>query len=102
MLLGSLVDLGVEIGLLREKLSRLPLKGYTIAATTVTRQGIAGTKLDVRVGRGHVERGWKEIRKILDAPDLDDAVRVPALSIFRRLIEVEARIHRVSVDKVHL
>jgi len=102
MLLGALVDLGVGIDLLRERLSALPLRGYTLSAKATSRHGISGTKFDVRIGRGHHERGFREIRDIIDRAGFDEGIREPALKIFRRLIEVEARIHRVPFEKVHL
>ncbi|MBI3449535.1 MAG: nickel pincer cofactor biosynthesis protein LarC [Acidobacteria bacterium] len=102
MLLGALIDLGVDLGTIRRKLAALPLRGYELSARRVSRQGISGTKFDVRVGRGHAHRGWSEIRKIIEDAGFEDAVRVKSLAVFRRLIEVEARIHRVPVERVHL
>jgi len=102
MLLGALVDLGVDVGLIRDRLSTLPLHGYSISAKRTARQGIGGIKFDVKISHGHHERGWSDIRAILEKGDLDDAVRTRALAIFKRLIEVEAKIHRVPVEKVHL
>jgi uncharacterized protein (TIGR00299 family) protein len=102
MLLGALIDLGVDPGSLRRKLSALPLRGYSISTRRTTRQGIGGTKFDVKVGRGHAPRGWKEIREILGGANLEKLVREDALRVFRRLIEAEARVHRLPVARVHL
>jgi len=102
MLVGALVDLGVDPGIIRRGLGKLPLEGYKIATRSVRRQGIGGTKFDVKVGRDHGHRGWKEIRGIIESADLDPAVTRDALEVFRRLVESEARIHRIPVQKVHL
>ncbi len=102
MLLGALVDLGVPLGELKRQLGALPLRGYSIASRKTVRGGISGTKLDVKVGGGHDHRGWKEIRAIIGEADLPEAISGRALRIFKRLIEAEARIHRIPVEKVHL
>ena len=102
MLLGALIDLGVDIELLRDRLSALPLAGYSISAKKTSRQGIAGTKFDVKISGGHAERGWREIRTIIEKASFEDDLRERSLEVFRRLIEVEARIHRLPFDKVHL
>jgi uncharacterized protein (TIGR00299 family) protein len=102
MLLGALLDLGLDASILKQKLKSLPLKGYTLHTRAVLRQGISGTKFDVRIAKGHHHRGWKEIQQILNGADLDGDVREKALQIFKRLITAEARIHRVPMQKVHL
>jgi uncharacterized protein (TIGR00299 family) protein len=102
MLLGALIDLGVGIELLRERLSALPLRDYSLDAKRTSRHGISGTKFDVRIGRGHHERGYREIRQIIEKAGYEEEIREPALKVFRRLIQVEARIHQVPFEKVHL
>jgi uncharacterized protein (TIGR00299 family) protein len=102
MLLGALVDLGVGVEDLRKRLKVLPLRGYGISARKTTRQGITGIKFDVKVSGKHRHRGWKEIREIVGKADLPVAISQPALKIFRRLIEAEARIHRIPINRVHL
>ena len=53
MILGSLLDLGVEIESLREDLARLPVRGYHLHANRRTKAGISGTKFDVHLGDAH-------------------------------------------------
>ena len=102
MILGALIDLGVSVGLIRDRLSALPLRGYAISARRTIRQGISGTKFEVKVGRDHAHRGWREIRGIIEEAALDEEIRDRSLQIFRRLIEAESRIHRIPLEKVHL
>lgn len=102
MLVGSLLDLGLPLEDLREQLGALGLRGYAVSARRTVRAGISGTQFSVKVTGHHHHRGWKEIRKIIEGSDLPEPVSHRALAIFRRLIEVEARIHRIPVEKVHL
>lgn len=50
MFLGALLDLGVEIGKLREDLARLEVTGYHLHTSRRTAAGITGTKLEVCLG----------------------------------------------------
>jgi hypothetical protein len=102
MILGALVDMGLEIDALRAALASLPVTGFRISARRVRRNGIAARKVDVTVRGPQPERGWREIRSLLDAARLDPPVRRLALSIFRRLIEAEAAVHGVPPSRVHL
>ncbi len=102
MLLGALLDLGIPLGDLKQQLGALPLRGYSISAKRTVRGGISGTKFDVRVTGEHHHRGWKEIHAIIAGAKLPEAISRTSLRIFRRLIEAEARIHRIPVQKVHL
>ncbi len=102
MLLGALVDLGLDLDLLRSRMRRLPLKGYSIRTRRVKRAGISARKIDVRTTGRHGHRGLKEIRSIINGSDLEDPVKKKALEIFGRIIEIEARIHGIPKDKVRL
>ena len=47
MILGSLVDLGVDVKLIRKELKKINLKGYKLTSHQVKRNGIMGTKVNV-------------------------------------------------------
>ena len=50
MLLGALVDLGLDVDRLREELRKLPIEGYRIETRRVDRSALSATKVDVIVG----------------------------------------------------
>jgi uncharacterized protein (TIGR00299 family) protein len=104
MLLGALVDLGVSPARLRAGLRALPLEGYTLSASRVTRGGLAGTKVDVEIGgaRRQPRRGLREIRAIVGGSRLPAAVKSRALSAFEALVTAESRVHRIPEADVHL
>ena len=67
MLLGAAVDLGLPIERLREELGRLPVSGYRIEASRVTRCGLAATKVDVIAEtEGQPHRHLRHVLAILD------------------------------------
>ena len=57
---------------------------------------------DAGAARAHHHRGLSEITAIVDRAALPAAARTRAVGLFRRLAEVEAGIHGVPVEDVHL
>src|SRR6478672_11772495 len=49
MLLGALIDAGLDLDALRTGLAPLPLAGYTLEAESATEHGISGARLHVRL-----------------------------------------------------
>jgi len=102
MLLGALVDLGVEPAELRAALEALPVGGWSLEARKIVRCGLAATKVDVTVDEPSAHRGWHELEPIATHASLAPRVRERARAVFRRLIEAEAEVHGRSPEEVHL
>lgn len=73
MLVGALLDLGLDLAKLQHELGKLNLRGYRLASKKVMRGAIAGTKFDVLVdGEGHgaasEEPGTGGLRAIPQVP----------------------------------
>jgi pyridinium-3,5-bisthiocarboxylic acid mononucleotide nickel chelatase len=103
MVLGALVDLGVEPAYLRTRLAKLRVGGFTLSASRVTRSGLAGTKVNVAVTPARpTERRLRDIARIVERSGLSPEVRRRSMDAFETLVEAEARVHRVAQDKVHL
>jgi len=102
MLLGAVVDLGLPVEELRAELARLPLSGYTLETSRVSRSGLAATKLDVVTGAPETKhRHLRHIVEILDGSTLAADVKQKATSLFQRLAEAESAVHGTSPEKVH-
>ena len=102
MLLGAVVDLGLPVEELRAELARLPLSGYTLETSRVSRSGLAATKLDVVTGAPETKhRHLWHIVEILDGSTLAADVKQKATSLFQRLAEAEGAVHGTSPEKVH-
>jgi len=115
MLLGALIDLGLPLATLDERLAALGVPGYALSARRVVKRGISATQFRVRVEEaagghdhhhGHEHghnhgRSLAAIEGILRDAPLPPGPRDRALRAFRRLGEVEAGIHGVPVEEIH-
>ena len=101
MLLGALVDAGVDLALLQAAVDAVGVEPVRLAAAVVTRGGLGATKVDVHVDEHPRTRTWSGVRALLEAADLDDGVRRTALDVFARLAVAEASVHRTSPEDVH-
>jgi len=101
MVLGALVDLGVDIVYLRKELDKLGISGYTISAKKVEKNHICGTKVDIDAKEGHKHRGLRDINGIIDKSALDKDVKDLSKKIFLRLGEAESRVHNTDIEKIH-
>ncbi len=114
MLLGALLDLGMPIEELRRSLGSLGIGGYHLDSERVVRSGIAATRFRLTESPGpgaahpgHLaahdpHRSLAEIHRLIDLSALSSAGRTRAHGLFDRLAAVEADIHQVPIDQIHL
>ncbi len=124
MILGALLDAGLPLDELRRALGSLGAGTFSLAAERVSRAGVAATKFGVieepapsprppAPGRNtdqhdhhhhhhHHHHSLAEIAALIDRSALSAAGKDKAKALFRRLGEVEADIHQIPVDRVHL
>jgi uncharacterized protein (TIGR00299 family) protein len=101
MLVGALLDCGVEFGTLKETLDSLPLKGCRLSSRRKTVSGIAAVKFEVEVTEPQPERHLGEISTMIDACSISDAAKRRASAIFQALAEAEAKVHHTTPEHVH-
>jgi pyridinium-3,5-bisthiocarboxylic acid mononucleotide nickel chelatase len=101
MLLAALLDAGAEQETLRGVPGALGLDGVEIAVERVERQGIGALHLRVVAPDDGSSRDYAAIRGVVETADLPERARARSLDTFRRLAEVEGRIHGVAPDDVH-
>lgn len=102
MMLGALLDLGVPVEALRTALGGLGVDPGCVSVTRVSRAGVAATKVQVVGPRDHHHRSVAEIARLIERSALSPAGKARAKALFRRLAEVEADIHQIPVEQVHL
>jgi len=101
MTLGALIDIGVPVQWIKDHLSRIPLKGFDIAVSPVSRHGIYAALVRVDITDNQSSRNYSDIRSLIEGCPLSEAVKSTSLNIFKRLAEAEARIHSCPLDQVH-
>jgi uncharacterized protein (TIGR00299 family) protein len=102
MCLGALLDLGIDPNLFKEKMAGLHLP-VEIKVRRVRRGGFAALKVDVDIRRrGHIERTFADVERIVLKARFAPAVKDRALAVFRRLFEAEAKVHGRRFKDAHL
>jgi pyridinium-3,5-bisthiocarboxylic acid mononucleotide nickel chelatase len=102
MILGALLDLGVEPDRFVRAMKKLRLP-VRIAVREVRRSHLRALKVDVAVDRKRtVERTLGDVERIVAAAPFPAGVRNRARRIFRRLFEAEAKVHGRPLRAVHL
>ena len=102
MIIGALLDVGLDFDALERQLESLGLSGYEIRAERVKRSGIAATKFTVDVDEtAQPERSLPDIRAIIEHASLSNQIKGRATRAFELLAEAEARVHATTIDQVH-
>jgi pyridinium-3,5-bisthiocarboxylic acid mononucleotide nickel chelatase len=101
MILGALVDVGVDKQELLNQLNLLNVPGFSVEFDVVDRSGISATYARVNTEHEHKHRHLKDIYKIIDGSTLNESIKERAKAIFRRLAEAEARVHNLPVERIH-
>lgn len=102
MLLGALLDLGVDEAWLRALPAELGLDGVTARTERVKRAEIACWKVDFDIPPQPHGRHLKHIRAIVDASRAPSTVKAKANRAFELLTAAEAAVHGTTIERVHL
>ena len=101
MVLGALIDLGIDPAAMSETLHPITPVEFTITTESVSICGLAATRVRVDVGEEKAHRHLSEIEGLLERGSLSASVRERARNIYRRLADAEAQIHSSTREKVH-
>ncbi len=103
MILGAMLDAGLNLEKLQTEISKLGLD-CGVDAVDVVKKGLSGTRAVITIDQeyhGHHHRHLSQIRKIICSSTLEQVVKDRSISIFTRLAEAEARVHNCDVESVH-
>ncbi len=116
MLVGALIDVGLDFTDLEGELAKLGIEGYSLSNKFVLKQGVTARMFRVNIrqethhhhhegegshGAHHNGRSYRQIREILEKASIPEAPKNRAITAFHRLGVVEAGIHGVEVDAIH-
>ena len=102
MILGSLIDAGLNPRRLIKELKKLRITNIHLKTKKVLKTGVSGTQVVVE-GRNEKRshRNLKEIRRIIEGSGVDAEVKEKSNEIFNRIASVEAKIHQTPIGEVH-
>lgn len=101
MILGALIDLGVDETAFKAEISKLGLDGVAVETSAVNRSGIGATHLVVTYPEQDGHRHLSDIKALIERAKIKELVKDRAKRIFKRLAEAEAKVHGIDVEKVH-
>ncbi len=105
MIIGALIDLGLDFKYLEKELKKLKLRNCRIEAKKIIKNGISATKFNVieKYSRKdhHEERNLKEVNKIIDKSKLDKRTKNTIKKIFYKIAVAEAKVHKTSINKIN-
>ena len=103
MILGSLMDAGLETERLKAELAKLHLTHYDLQMNKVVKKGVGGCQAVVVVDEDHHHhhRRLADIKSIIVQSDLEDSIQQKSIAIFTRLAEAEAKVHQTTIEQIH-
>lgn len=101
MTVGALVDAGVPLEYLKDRLAALGLEGFGVSAARVSKHGIGAVKFTVDAGKPGAARSFADIEMMISKSGLEDAIKAGSLGVFEKLAAAESKIHGVPVRDVH-
>ncbi|SEC64486.1 LarC family nickel insertion protein [Paenibacillus sp. GP183] len=104
MTVAALVDAGADKLYIEEELGRIKLEPYSLEWKRVMKRGISSQKFDVLLDPNHPpkhHRHYSDIVKIIRGAGFNDRVTALSLAIFEKIGMAEAKIHGITMEKVH-
>lgn len=119
MLIGALLDLGLDFEAFKQQLAKLNVGGYRLTAKRVAHSSIYGTDFDTVLdvaGKDDAvvtekdrpahpahgpHRHLKEIQQLINQSELSDRVKQHAIAVFTDIAQAEAAVHHRPVEEVH-
>lgn len=101
MILGSLIDLGLDIEYLKNEFKKINISGYEINAEKIKKRDISCIKVNITVKDKQKYRSLKEINALIDKSELNPEVKKKSKDIFLKLAKAESKVHNIDIDKIH-
>ena len=102
MFIGALVDNGLDKAWLERLPATLGLEGVGVRIADVQRSGVRCVKVDFDIPEQPHGRAVSEIHRLIDAVKIPEKVARSAHAAFEAIATIEAAIHGVAPDDLHL
>ncbi|TYQ12884.1 UNVERIFIED_CONTAM: hypothetical protein Cloal_3922 [Acetivibrio alkalicellulosi] len=111
MMLGTLLDLGVNQEAFIEELDKLNLDGYEVVIEKKVKNAIRVTDVDIIIEKHHSHhhgdavhhhhRNLTDIEKIIDDSLLKSSIKDFAKRVFKEIAKAEGKVHNKSINEIH-
>lgn len=101
MILGALIDIGVEKDFFIREIEKLHLSGYKIRIKKIQCDDISATDVDIAVFEQKHHRNLDDINRVIDDSTLDKQVKQLSKKIFHRLAVAESKVHNIPIENIH-
>ena len=101
LFLAALLDAGLEPRRLLGELKKISLGFYEFKRTRAVRGSLVGTRVEILLRGEQPRRKLADIEELIGKTALSDSVKDRSLKIFRRLAEVEGKLHNQPAGEVH-
>lgn len=101
MILGALIDSGLEVSFLKKELEKLDLPGYKIYTKHVKYNEVTGTDFIVEVEESNAHRHLSDINQIIEKSKLNNSIKKTSKQIFYNLAKAESKVHNTNIEDVH-
>ena len=102
MFIGALVDNGLDRSWLERLPQTLGLDGVSVRIADVQRSGVKCVKVDFEIPPQPHGRAVSEIHRLVDSVSIPSTVREQVHAAFDAIATIEAAIHGVAPDELHL
>ena len=101
MFLAALLDTGLDARRLLAELKKMRLGFYEFKLTRAVRGNLVGARVDIRIPGQQPHRKLADIEDLIGRTELAETVKEKALKVFRRLAEVEGKLHSQPPGEAH-
>jgi uncharacterized protein (TIGR00299 family) protein len=101
MILGALINLGVDEEYLKKELKKIQISGFELHVSKVEKNHITGTDVLVKVFDIQKSRDISDINSLIENSTLSEDVKNLSKKIFFKLAEAESKVHNIDIEKVH-
>jgi len=102
MLLAALLDAGLSPEVISNCISLMGLKGCNIEVKRVFKGALSATKVNVITPQIENHRHLSDLIEIIENISISDSLKTKAVEILNRIGNIEAKIHNMPVEHVHL
>lgn len=104
MIIGALIDAGLDLEKLKQEVSKLNLTHYDLEIEQAMKGTIGGSKAIILVDEEyhhHHHRKFSDIKEIITNSEVEESIKQQSIAIFIRLAEAEAKVHRIHMENIH-